>query len=41
LKALFALVNGESPALLEDDHHYTLVEDALQAYEQWKEADKP
>lgn len=32
LESLFSLVNGETPRLLEDDHHYSLVEEALAAH---------
>lgn len=32
LESLFALVNGECPSLLEDDHHYVIVTEALAHY---------
>ena len=36
LSSLFALVEGECPSLLEDDHHYDLVKAALAAKEPGK-----
>jgi hypothetical protein len=41
LNNLFLMVKGECPSLLEDDHHFQEITDALESWERYRNVAKP